>query len=209
MLLYASTLKTPEEQKTEQIESLYEQYQKNSDTNDAYPTPQSSTYTQHELTSSGYYDYTKEDVWDVRKSILEKALKYVGNIFYSTDHHGDELLYGGKNDASGFVSQVYSDIFNGKIYSNEALYQKFEEYIAPYDAKEIRPGDILLHGKGGNTLIYFGELHGRKAIIDCSADVVKLRYPSDEYLKACDYINMYEPFSDYLSGKESGEIEEN
>ena len=120
MLLYASVQKTPEEQKTAQLESLYKQYQESTDISDAYPTPQSSIYTQHELTDSGYYDYTKEDVWSVRKSILEKALKYVGNIFYSTDHHGDELLRGGQNDASGFVSQVYSDIFDGKIYSNKA-----------------------------------------------------------------------------------------
>ena len=179
--------------KENEISSKYEAYMKDTTLNADFPTPQTNLYTQNQLSEAGVYDYSKEDAWEARKQVLQNALQYVGMVYYDPKHHGDKLLYGSKNDASGFVSQIYSNVLDNKIYSNPALYIKFADHISMYDSTEIRPGDILLHGKGGNTLIYLGELNGKKAIIDCSKDVAKIRYPGDFYLQSCDYIDMYQP----------------
>ena len=143
-----------------------------------------------------------------RREVIELALRKVGNMNYSQEHHnckfGGPCVKGGVcnlSDCSGFVSNLwYQEL--GQFYTTATFYQHFtnEKKLLGQGSvySNAKPGDIILHydgrvadGNGDHALLYVGDIKddGNMYVIDCTTidgvGNVFLRTRDEKYYREC------------------------
>ena len=110
--------------------------------------------------------YDKDPTWPARRSAVETALQYVGELQYDQGCHGHKLAVGASNDCSGYASQVWnqsqSNAFKGVIFDTQTFRNKMPH--TTFSTDTAKPGDILIHGtadqlggNGAHALVYLGQ----------------------------------------------------
>lgn len=143
------------------------------------------------------------DLSSERKAVIEEALRRVGTIGYSQEHHLCPLdgpcIKGADacklSDCSGFTSYLWRSRLSG-VYSTGSFKSTFNgtSKWSTYGSDTL-PGDILLHyptDGQAHALLYVGKIFAdsdNEYVIDCSSldgvGNVFLRVRADTYYKEC------------------------